>query len=164
MRCLIPLAAILAGSALGACATRPPPPDAQVVSTLKPHSGYRLGQALAREALPAGSLVLEGETALQALVEWRRDGGASLRAVAAQEANLSVAFAEGGAEHSAIDVKNASGRNLKLDLFVSRDGRDFAYAESCPVGPAAGAYAQWPQRIVAVAIANPREANAETCD
>ena len=102
--------------------------------------------------------------ALQALVEWRRDGGAGLRAVAAQEANLTLAFVERETQRTAIDVKNASGRSLKLDLFVSRDGREFAYAESCPVGPAAGAYAQWPQRIVAVAIANPRQASTETCD
>lgn len=164
MRRLIPFAAALAALALVACAGRLPPPDAQVVDTLKPHTGYRLGQSLAREALPPGSLVLEGEAALQALVEWRRDGGAGLRAVAAQEANLTLAFVEREAERTAIDVKNASGRSLKLDLFVSRDGREFAYAESCPVGPAAGAYAQWPQRIVAVAIAHPREPATETCD
>lgn len=149
---------------LSACATSRVPPDAQVVDTLSPHTGYRSGAPLAREALPDGVLIADGSSPLHLLAEIQDERITELRAVAAQEANLTLAFVQQDREHSAIDLKSSVSLGLKVDLFVSRDGLTFAYTSSCPVRPGGNAFAQWPHRVRAVAIANPRSTEDETCD
>lgn len=158
------LALLAAVVALSACATSQVPADAQVVETLNPHTGYRSGTPLAREALPEGALIADGTAPLHLLAEVRGERIIGVRAVAAQEANLTLAFVQQGRERSAIDIKSALPLRLKLDLFVSRDGQTFAYTSSCAVRPGGNAFAQWPHRVRAVAIANPRVPAGEVCD
>jgi hypothetical protein len=150
--------------ALSACATSRVPADAQIVETLSPHTGYRSGTPLAREALPDGALIADGTKPLHLLAEIKDGRISELRPVAAQEANLTLAFVQQDRERSAIDIKSAVPLGLKLDLFVSRDGQTFAYISSCPVRSGGNAFAQWPHRVRAVAIANPRVPDGEVCD
>lgn len=158
------LALLVLALAVSACATSRVPADAQVVETLSPHTGYRSGNPLARDGLPKGALIADGTAPLHLLAEVRGERIGALRAVAAQEANLTLAFVQQDRERSAIDIKSALPVGLKVDLFVSRDGQTFAYTSSCPVRPGGNAFAQWPHRVRAVAIANPRVPNGEVCD
>jgi len=157
-------ALMLGALLLTACATGRAPTDARVVDTLSPHTGYRGGEPLARESLPADALVAQSDAPLHLLAEVRGERIVSLRAVAAQEANLTLAFVQSERARSSIDIKSTLPIGLKLDLFVSRDGQTFAYTSSCPVQPGGNAFAQWPHRVQAVAIANPRAGDGEICD
>lgn len=150
--------------ALSACATSRVPADAQLVETLSPHTGYRSGTPLTRDALPEGALIADGARPLHLLAEIKDGRISELRPVAAQEANLTLAFVQQDRERSAIDIKSSLPLGLKLDLFVSRDGQSFGYTSSCPVRPGGNAFAQWPHRVRAVAIAHPRVPDGEVCD
>lgn len=164
MRLTHALALLAVVLALSACATSRVPADAQVVETLSPHTGFRSGTPLARQALPEGALIADGAAPLHLLAEIRDAGIHALRPVAAQEANLTLAFVQQDRQRSAIDIKSSLPLGLKLDLFVSRDGESFAYISSCPVRPGGNAFAQWPHRVRAVAIANPRVPEGDVCD
>ena len=140
------LTLLLLPALLVACAT---PPDQREPAPFAPSRGV-----VATADLPAGHVVVSGDEP----VYLRLAGTDTLVLEPADEASadLVVHFASRDHDMTMVSLKAKGERTLRLDFYISPDGKRWQYSSSCPLMGTIGTYENWPHALPLLAIANPR--------
>lgn len=105
------------------------------------------------EALPAGFVV---GTAKDPLNLHLREDGTQFRATA-DTADVTIrAEASESPGMTMLHLSSTADATLKIDLYISPDGRRFMYTSTCPLMPAISASEMWPHPIHSYAFGNAR--------
>jgi len=128
------------------CAT---PPDQREPAPFAPSRGV-----MAAEDLPVGHVVVSGNDPFYL----RLSGTDTLTLEPADEAtaDLVVHFASRDHDMTMVSLKASGERTLKLDFYISPDGKRWQYSSSCPLKGTMGTFENWPHMLPFLALANPR--------
>lgn len=57
---------------------------------------------------------------------------------------------------STVSISNRSQHPLKLDLWLSKSGKQFVYTSSCPISARGSSFENWPAPVSWIYVSNPR--------
>jgi hypothetical protein len=129
-----PIAALFA--LLGACGSPPPPVRTITAGHLPPGAAFRAD---------AGALTLK--------LSYDASGTPNgFAAGSPDDADLVIGFIN----TSTVKIENHMKQALKVDLWLSQDGRRFGYTTSCPISAGSSSHEIWPGRVPWVYVSGPR--------
>ena len=113
---------------------------------------------LSTDELPVGTLRTDGNTPLYIKVRVEEGRVAGFEPATEADATLVLTFTSREADSTMVDVANKGPVTLKLDLYISPDGRTWYYTSSCTVGRS---FETWGHPVPYLAVAAVRAGEAD---
>lgn len=116
--------------------------------------------------LPAGAIQLDARSPAWLRVTLREGRVTKIEAATEKTANLTVKVLTHAANDTTVNFESRVDHTLKLDLYVSADGKHFTYTSSCPLMANKMLIENWQEAIpwLAVAAARVVAEQSGTCD
>lgn len=126
----------------------------------------RDGDSISTSDLPAGYQSTDGAFPLYLKATVTETGALQLEPADAATANLSLRFIKRSDSQTMVAFSNTLASPVKLDLYISPDGKNYVYTSSCPILAQGGSYETWPHPVAWIALAQARvvDVDASACE
>lgn len=106
--------------------------------------------------LPAGAIKLDGKSATWLLVTVRKGQVVKVESATAKTGNVTVTTVTNETNDTTVKFESHLSKTLKLDLYISSDGKSFNYTSSCPLMAEKALFENWQQSVPWLAVGGAR--------